>query len=442
MRRESRVAAAFCVSCLLAGGVHGAVFTVGTGGKHSTVQAALNAALATPGNDEVRLHTGTYPENLSVLLPPGSADEIDLRGGWNDGFSHASNNPASTVINGGGLGSVLEIEGRGGTLRLRGLTLRGGDGGSLGGGGVHAFLTAGQLQIENCHIRNNRAHSGGGLLIDAEGSSLFQLVNSLVTANRAESDNPAGGGLWLVGLDSARISVEGTRITQNIARSSTNQRTGGGFFVQLLGTAQGTLQDNEVSNNRLDGGGVGLGTGGVLWLRDGARAEARRNRLLGNLDTAANNFAEVLGLSTVGSSRLWLSDSAVNSGAPNRGAGVSAFAYGTSRLWLTNLTVVDSGRSGLLARESDSAALTIFNTLIFGHATHLDVLANVGVGNNLIGVDPKFVDRAHRNYRLKAGSPAGNKGRNNPPGGLGRADLDRKERIKGPRVDIGAYESL
>lgn len=109
---------------------------------------------------------------------------------------------------------------------------------------------------------------------------------------------------------------------------------------------------------------------------------------------------------------------------------------------MTNLTVVDSGRSGLLARESDSAALTIFNTLIFGHATHLDVLANVGVGNNLIGVDPKFVDRAHRNYRLKAGSPAGNKGRNNPPGGLGRADLDRKERIKGPRVDIGAYESL
>lgn len=91
------------------------------------------------------------------------------------------------MINGGGLGSVLEIEAEGGTLRLRGLTLRGGDGGSLGGGGVHAFLTAGQLQIENCHIRNNRAHSGGGLLIDAEGSSLFQLVNSLVTANRAKS---------------------------------------------------------------------------------------------------------------------------------------------------------------------------------------------------------------------------------------------------------------
>jgi len=55
---------------------------------------------------------------------------------------------------------------------------------------------------------------------------------------------------------------------------------------------------------------------------------------------------------------------------------------------------------------------------------------------------PKFVNRANRNYRLKNGSPAINQGRNTVPGGLGPLDLGRTARVKGGRVDQGAYESF
>jgi hypothetical protein len=70
-------------------------------------------------------------------------------------------------------------------------------------------------------------------------------------------------------------------------------------------------------------------------------------------------------------------------------------------------------------------------------ATDLD---GVNAGNNLIGADPKFVDSAGRDYRLKAKSPAINAGSNDPPGALGPLDLDGHPRIAGGTVDIGACE--
>ena len=41
-----------------------AIFNVGPGGTHATVQAAIDAALAAPGSDEIRIANGTYFENL------------------------------------------------------------------------------------------------------------------------------------------------------------------------------------------------------------------------------------------------------------------------------------------------------------------------------------------------------------------------------------------
>ena len=447
MRRSSRVllCVLLWVGCLLGvGTAHGAVFTVGPGGGHATVQAALNAAMAAPGNDEIRVHTGTYAENLSVVLPAGSVDEIDLHGGWNDGFSQAVGNPAATVINGGGLDSTLIVNAGGGALRVRGLTLRGGNGRSAGGGGVRARVDAGRLTILNCQLLNNLAHAGGGGFIQVSESGDFRLSDSVVKGNRADSaTNAAGGGLYLSGEGNSLLTVERTRILQNRIRSNVAQRTGGGFYASLAGNAQVALEDVEVSNNRLEGTAVGVGSGGALWLFGNAKANVRRSRLLGNQDINTNNTGvEALSLISDQASQLTASDSLVAQGAVGRGTGVAAFAGTTGRLRMNNLTVVDSGRSGVVARELESGVVTIFNTLVFGHSTNLDAPANVQVGNNLIGVDPKFVDRAQRNYRLKTGSPAGNKGRNNPPGGLGKADLDGSARIKGARVDIGAYESL
>ena len=433
------------VGLLIVENARGAVLTVGPGGAHATVQAALDAAFATAGNDEIRVHTGTYREILTIHLPAGSSDEIDLSGGWNDDFSLATNNPAATVFDGESLGRVVHVIGNGGALRLRRLTLRRGDAGDGDGGGLAAVLSASRLSVENCHLRNNRALTGGGALVDLRGPSEFRLVNSLLVANRAVTENPAGGGLYLYAEDDSRVTITGTKINQNLARSDSNQRIGGGFMIFLVETAQGTFTDNEVSGNSLEGAGVGIGAAGALWLSGSATAEFRRSRFLGNGDRHGNNFTnftEALSLRSSDNARLRFTDSLVAKAEVDRGLGVTGEASQNGRLWITNVTVVDAGNTGLRVRENHSAAVTVFNSVVFGHTTNLEATANVARGNNLIGTDPKFVDRAGENYRLKAGSPAANKGRNNPQGGLGPLDLDRKPRIKGARVDIGAYESL
>jgi hypothetical protein len=52
------------------------------------------------------------------------------------------------------------------------------------------------------------------------------------------------------------------------------------------------------------------------------------------------------------------------------------------------------------------------------------------------------VDFARGDYHLGLGSPAVDAGEDSPPGGLGPLDADRQPRIRGLRVDQGAYEAL
>ena len=66
--------------------VGAAIYTVGPGGTHATVQGAIDAALWAPGVDEIRVGAGTYVENLN-LSQGGSSNVIVMTGGWDAGFA-------------------------------------------------------------------------------------------------------------------------------------------------------------------------------------------------------------------------------------------------------------------------------------------------------------------------------------------------------------------
>jgi hypothetical protein len=55
--------------------------------------------------------------------------------------------------------------------------------------------------------------------------------------------------------------------------------------------------------------------------------------------------------------------------------------------------------------------------------------------------NPRFVDQNGSNYRLRSGSPLINRGIVCSPGGTPRIDAAGHDRISGPTVDMGAYES-
>jgi hypothetical protein len=72
------------------------------------------------------------------------------------------------------------------------------------------------------------------------------------------------------------------------------------------------------------------------------------------------------------------------------------------------------------------------------------LVATSGIPHSETGTldaDPRFVDAAHGDYRLGAGSLLIDAGTDTPAGGASEFDLDGAARIRGAHMDIGAFES-
>jgi len=82
----------------------------------------------------------------------------------------------------------------------------------------------------------------------------------------------------------------------------------------------------------------------------------------------------------------------------------------------------------------------MFNSLIFGNGTDTPIPTGVPAGGNLVGVDPRFVNAALRDFRLLPDSPAIDAGSPSAPGGLPASDFLGLARVAGSQVDVGAHE--
>ena len=106
-----------------------------------------------------------------------------------------------------------------------------------------------------------------------------------------------------------------------------------------------------------------------------------------------------------------------------------------------NLTVADHPASALTAQLVDqSGTIDVANCLFFGNGAPATFDPGITRNHNLDGVDPRFADPTARDYRLLAGSPAIDAGNNDPIGGLGELDASGHARVLGAAVDIGAHE--
>ena len=141
-----------------------AVFTVGSPvgpGQctHGTIQSAINAAEASAGADTVRLTRSlTYePEANSVT----TSQELTIEGGYAN--CTAAFDGTYTIVSGSGGATepVFRITGNTGALvRLRYLTISGGDEDGAGKGGGIYFRGDGLLEVSNRNIRQNTAGNG------------------------------------------------------------------------------------------------------------------------------------------------------------------------------------------------------------------------------------------------------------------------------------------
>jgi len=233
-RTVPRVAGQACSPALLAA-VPGTT-TVSVPGSFPTLQAAVDAAAS---GTVIRLGPGVHPGGVTI-----SGKSLTIEG---------NRGPIESVLEGAGQVGTVLLVGEGAGVRLVGLSIRGGFGGTpvnvgegswpFAGGGI--LVRNASLEIDDCVIENNLAGNGGGI---AAVDSFVRIDFSSLVANHAAT---LGGGMWAV-----RSSIESSanEIRFNIAGGE-----GGGVHADEA--SELTFLDTAICDNDPEasfGSGEGL----------------------------------------------------------------------------------------------------------------------------------------------------------------------------------------
>jgi hypothetical protein len=269
-------------------------------GDYPSVQAAINAVVTgqAPDGTVITVQPGIYAE---ALLINTTSRSLTIRG---------VGDPSATTIDATGKNqSALRVMRATGTIRIEGLTFRGGTAGPGTGGGftfedasplltnvvfqnntgfdaAGGVLTRSNAQFSGCTIRANTASRfGGGMVITTGSRPTF--TNCVIRDNVSGSGGPGAGSIGSGGgvhVNDASPTFRGSLITGNQSRFA-----GGGLFVMGLfdsayGPARVLLEDTEVSNNVSSrfSAADNPAEGGGMHIEDNAVAYLIRTHVTGN----------------------------------------------------------------------------------------------------------------------------------------------------------------
>jgi len=334
------------------------------------VQEAIAAAAS---GDTIVVLAGTYPEHLTW-----SAKSLQLLGAG----------AATTIVDAGGTGRCLLMQGVPDTARIEGFTFTGGN--AAGGGGLRLegssatltgnaisgntgyhggglYITGGAPTLDSNTIENNTAANtpyasfGGGVHATSSSPTLtwniirgnsspsyggglyFNACSVAANNNRVESNSSAdtGGGIYCNGTSG--------ELTDNFVKSNTASRYGGGIYLL---TSSLELTENVISDNLVDSTTGYHGGGGVAVTGDTA------SRLTDN--TISGNWAPSGGgLHLSGSSPVMIGND-IEGNKALAGAGGGMF-LNSSPASVTGGTISSNTASqvgGGLAMDSSSPTLT------------------------------------------------------------------------------------
>jgi hypothetical protein len=271
---------------LLSGAAHAGlpadVITVGPEGlandcSAATIQEAIAIANADPGRRRIWVR-GSFAED--EVIYPGSAIVIDtnldleITGGFprvEGGLACSAPSPTGRTDysgEGGPQDPVFKIRGSG-TVTLKNLDISRGDADSDEGGGID-YRGSGALVVVNSVIALNEARGtggGGGISFRSNGGEAdLVLIQTQVLQNQAHF----GGGVLVLGT--GRLTVNGSTINENVARTSGGgvwvNGTGGSVNVYLeqgVALSANAALDVVAGQNHGDGGGMFLANAALEW---------------------------------------------------------------------------------------------------------------------------------------------------------------------------------
>jgi len=291
--------------CLAASATHAETYTVGMpvgAGQctHATVQAAVTAAAVHPGADAIRVtRTQSWTaQQISI----NSDQDLDILGGFANCASTATDGTRTTLDGtGGDPRPVLAIRGSG-IVRLRDLTITGGDqDGSDNGGGIY-YEGGGELNIADSLITDNIAYDGGGIYAvgTTEQSELVLGANVIVSFNIARK---SGGGVVANSLEMS-LRGPGSSLMFNEAHGDGgNGGNGGGIAV----VSDQFRSYAYISSN-------GIGSIGAIYANSAVNGGGIA--VLGGEESGKDSFAQVFSTSSA-------TDVLINANsASNKGGGI------------------------------------------------------------------------------------------------------------------------
>jgi hypothetical protein len=212
-----------------------------------SLRAAIMQANVIPGQSSVTiiLSSGTYALTRPLTGADGDASgDLNLTTpvSGNPSINIVGSGAATTIIDANQLDRVFLVH-PGRTATISGVTIRGGYGSSLSGGGIR---NEGVLTMIDSTISGNTGAFGGGIY---NGSGELTLSQSTLSSNTTTS---SGGGIYNVGM---------LTLSQSTLNGNTASNGGGIYNVGAIGTitlSQSTLNGNTAA--RLGGGILNDGT--------------------------------------------------------------------------------------------------------------------------------------------------------------------------------------
>ena len=461
------------------------------------LQAALSTAASNGEDDIIRIVQGTYDGNFVYASTEGNS--LTVEGGYTGGCTSRVVNPENTVLDGGGIDTVLALASQGvAKFFVIGLTLQNGNTATGDdGGGLYAISKGHVTLTNNTFSENTAKESGGGAYVEGSGT----LINNTFTENTACH----GGGVC--------VSSNKSSLTNNTFRGNTATSSGGGAYILGAYTLTNNIFSANVANigggihvpnsgghprtliNNTFTGNTATGSGGGAWLRGGPTLSG--NAFCDN--TAAESGGGVF-FYTRGASAT-LTDNSFSGNTAYDGGGIYLDGGGPTLINNTfSGNIVSASGGGAWIDFNNGNAVLINNTLTtniagsLGGGLWLSLGSNYWKGylynniiwnneasfgadlyidntgpepffprpvelfnndfdhsaagtyieipfaidpSNLDNVDPLFVGDA--DSHLTASSPCINSGDNDAPK-LPVTDKDGNPRILNGTVDMGAYE--
>ena len=378
-----------------------------------SIQQAINVAV---DGDTVVVSPGVYFELINFS---GKAVTVTSEAG-----------PASTTIDGRGLGSVVTFtSGETRSSVLSGFTVRSGFSTLFGGGvfirnssptirgnritsngscvGAGIYSSFGSPRIEGNVISQNVLYGctgGFGLGVFIGGNSAAEVIGNQISENSGAAN---GGGIALNAAGSAII--EGNVISRNVVSGFIPCSQGGGIYI--INFAQATIVNNLIVQN-----GAGCG-GGLYW--QGSH---------GSTVVVNNTFAD--------------------NDAP-QGSAILATGVDARNQLSNNILAAKAGQTALFCQSAPTLSPVMNSNDVFGPqglAYGGSCADQTGLNGN-VSADPLFIDSTHADYRVQMTSPAIDAGNSVapqiPPTDLaGNPRIVDGDGVGGAVIDIGAFEYM